>query len=111
MGLGTVEKDAMQAHLEELGVVTGQKPVVTRARKSISNFKLREGMSVGAKVTLRYDPLAPPRRPLQVWHEGRQIQLARPVDLAANCLVKRHSSAPAGLKLHELGDADAKENR
>ena len=70
-----------------------------------------EAELVGTKVTLRYDPLAPPARPLQVWHEGRQIQLARPVDLAANCLVKRHSSAPAGLKLHELGDAEEPQTR
>ncbi len=39
--------------VEELGAITGQKPVVTRARKSISNFGIREKMPVGAKVTLR----------------------------------------------------------
>jgi putative transposase len=66
---------------------------------------------VGAKVTLRYDPLAPPGRALQVWHEGRQIQLARPVDLAANCLVKRNPPASPGLKLHELGDGDEPQRR
>ena len=37
----------------DLGKITGQKPVITRARKSIANFKLREGMNIGAKVTLR----------------------------------------------------------
>jgi len=41
--------------LADLQVVTGQKPVVTKARKSIAGFKLREGMSIGAKVTLRGD--------------------------------------------------------
>lgn len=39
--------------VEELAVITGQKPVVTKAKKSIANFKLREGMPIGAKVTLR----------------------------------------------------------
>ena len=53
MGVGIAEKDALKAHLDELGKITGQKAVVTKARKSISNFKLREGMSIGAKVTLR----------------------------------------------------------
>lgn len=41
--------------LDELGTITGQKPVVTRARKSIAGFSLREGMPVGASVTLRGD--------------------------------------------------------
>lgn len=40
---------------EELAIVTGQKPFITRARRSISNFKLREGMPIGCKVTLRRD--------------------------------------------------------
>lgn len=44
---------------------------------------------VGERVTLRYDPAAAPGKPVQVWHDGRQIQLARPVDLYANCFVKR----------------------
>jgi len=45
----------LDAAVEELKVVTGQKPVITKARKAISNFKLREGMPIGAKVTLRGD--------------------------------------------------------
>lgn len=65
-----------------------------------------EAALVGGKVTLRYDPLALPGRPVQVWHEGRQIQLAKPLDLHANCFVKRNSTTPTGLKLHELGDPD-----
>ena len=40
---------------EDLAAITGQKPIVTRAKKSIANFKLREGMPIGAKVTLRRD--------------------------------------------------------
>jgi len=53
MGMGIAEKDAYRAHTEELTQITGQKPAPTRARKSISNFKLREGMTIGSKVTLR----------------------------------------------------------
>lgn len=54
-GLGA-EKENQQAFnkaVEELGVITGQKPIVTVAKKSISNFKLRDGNKIGAKVTLR----------------------------------------------------------
>jgi large subunit ribosomal protein L5 len=47
------DKDALKAVAEELMKITGQKPVVTKARKSIANFKLRAGMQIGAKVTLR----------------------------------------------------------
>ena len=55
VGLGEAPKNAklLDAIVEELTLITGQKPVVTKARKSISNFSLREGMSIGAKVTLR----------------------------------------------------------
>lgn len=55
MGLG-VEKDnpkGLEAAVGDLATITGQKPIVTKAKKSVANFKLREGMSVGAKVTLR----------------------------------------------------------
>ena len=44
---------ALEAAIEDLRTITGQQPVVTRARKSIANFKLREGRSIGLKVTLR----------------------------------------------------------
>ena len=57
MGLGDT-KDApklMESALEELSIISGQKPLVTLARKSVANFKVREGMKVGAKVTLRGD--------------------------------------------------------
>lgn len=49
----SVDKDQFKTMTEELAMITGQKPVVTMARKSVSNFKLREGMPIGAKVTLR----------------------------------------------------------
>lgn len=46
---------ALDAAVGDLGAITGQKPVITRARKSIAAFKLRQGMSIGAMVTLRGD--------------------------------------------------------
>ena len=57
VGVGEASKDQkfMDSVLDELGIITGQKPVVNKARKSISNFSLREGMPVGASVTLRKD--------------------------------------------------------
>jgi large subunit ribosomal protein L5 len=57
MGIGDAVKDGrmLDAALEDLTIITGQKPVVTKARKSIAGFKLREGMPIGAKVTLRGD--------------------------------------------------------
>ena len=57
MGLGEAKENAkiMESAVEEIGLITGQRPVVTRARKSIANFKVRQGMPVGAKVTLRGD--------------------------------------------------------
>ena len=51
----TVDKDQIRAISDDLGSISGQKPVITKARKSISNFKLRQGMPVGVKVTLRGD--------------------------------------------------------
>ena len=55
MGFGIVSKDEQTALVDDLTVITGQKPMLCRAKKSISNFKLREGMVIGAKVTLRGD--------------------------------------------------------
>jgi large subunit ribosomal protein L5 len=57
MGVGDALKDArmLEAAVDDLTVITGQRPVVTKARKSIAGFKLREGMAIGAKVTLRGD--------------------------------------------------------
>jgi large subunit ribosomal protein L5 len=55
MGVGEAVKDGrlLDAALEDLATITGQRAVVTKARKSIAGFKLREGMAIGAKVTLR----------------------------------------------------------
>jgi large subunit ribosomal protein L5 len=55
MGVGQATQDPklLDAAIGDLTLITGQKPAVTRAKKSISNFKLREGMRIGAKVTLR----------------------------------------------------------
>ena len=50
---GIVEKDAQKSIVDDLAKVAGQRPMLCKARKSISNFKLREGMVIGAKVTLR----------------------------------------------------------
>jgi large subunit ribosomal protein L5 len=55
MGMGIVDKDTQKRLIEELGRITGQRAVACKARQSISNFKLREGMIIGAKVTLRAD--------------------------------------------------------
>ena len=55
MGFGIVEKDVQKSIIDDLTKLSGQKPVLCKARKSISNFKLREGMVIGAKVTLRGD--------------------------------------------------------
>ncbi len=74
---------------------------------------------VGENVTLRYAPGTHPERPIQVWHDGQQIQLAKPVDVYANCFVKRQrpswtatpdSPAPeppaTGLSLRNLNSTD-----
>ena len=57
MGLGEAKENAkiLETAVAELALITGQKPVITKARKSIANFKVRQGMPVGAKVTLRGD--------------------------------------------------------
>ena len=55
MGVGDAVQNskALDAAVEELTIITGQKPVVTKAKKSIAGFRLREGQAIGAKVTLR----------------------------------------------------------
>ena len=55
IGLGEAKDNpkAIDAALSDLSQITGQKPVVTKAKKSVANFKLRQGMSIGVKVTLR----------------------------------------------------------
>ncbi len=77
---------------------------------------------VGEKVTLRFDPAAAPEHPVQVWHKGQRIELAKPVQTYANCFVKRHrpswtlstdapapEPSPSGLKLRELPDEPEEE--
>ncbi|MDQ3761073.1 MAG: 50S ribosomal protein L5 [Actinomycetota bacterium] len=57
MGVGDAARDAklMDGAVRDLSAITGQKPLIRRARKSVAQFKLREGMPIGAKVTLRGD--------------------------------------------------------
>jgi len=59
MGCGEASQNAklIEGALSDMTAITGQKPVVTRARKSIANFKLRDGMPVGCRVTLRGDQM------------------------------------------------------
>ena len=55
MGLGS-DKDnpkGLESALEEMALIAGQKPIITKAKKSVANFKIREGMAIGCKVTLR----------------------------------------------------------
>src|SRR3974377_853839 len=57
MGVGKATQQAslVEGAVRDLETITGEKPVVTKARKSIASFKLRQGMSIGAKVTMRGD--------------------------------------------------------
>ncbi|MEN6520830.1 MAG: 50S ribosomal protein L5 [Armatimonadota bacterium] len=57
MGVGAAVQDSKQldAAVNDMAIITGQRPIVTRAKKSISNFKIRAGMRIGCKVTLRGD--------------------------------------------------------
>ena len=57
MGVGKAVQDSkkVQSAVKDLTAISGQKPVVTRAKKSIAGFKLRQGMAIGCKVTLRHD--------------------------------------------------------
>ena len=58
-GCGEARENAkvLESVVKDLGTITGQKPVITKAKKSVANFKLREGMPIGAKVTLRQDKM------------------------------------------------------
>ncbi len=58
-GCGEARDNAkvLEAVVNDLATITGQKPVITKAKKSVANFKLREGMPIGAKVTLRQDKM------------------------------------------------------
>jgi large subunit ribosomal protein L5 len=55
IGAASADKKLVDSGVEELSLITGQRAVATKAKKSVSNFKLREGMPIGAKVTLRGD--------------------------------------------------------
>src|SRR5262249_7865043 len=57
MGLGEAiaNNKVLESAVDQLGAITGQRPVITKARKSIANFKLRQGQSIGCAVTLRND--------------------------------------------------------
>ena len=59
MGVGEAASDSKKINsaVEEMTAIAGQKPVITKARKSIATFKLREGMNIGVKVTLRRDKM------------------------------------------------------
>ncbi len=59
MGVGEAKENSkvLDAAVAELEIISGQKPVITRAKNSIANFKLREGMPIGCKVTLRGDKM------------------------------------------------------
>ena len=53
VGIATQEKKHLETAVEAMGLIAGQKPIITNSRKAISAFKLREGMPIGCKVTLR----------------------------------------------------------
>ena len=57
IGVGEAKDNAkaLEAAVGDLAIITGQKPVITKAKKSVANFKIREGMNLGCKVTLRSD--------------------------------------------------------
>ena len=59
VGCGEARDNAkvLESVVNDLGTITGQKPIITKAKKSVANFKLREGMPIGAKVTLRQDKM------------------------------------------------------
>lgn len=59
MGVGEAKENpkALEGAVNDLTIISGQKPIITKAKKSIANFKLREGMSIGCKVTLRGDKM------------------------------------------------------
>ena len=59
MGVAEAKENAkaLEAAANDLAIITGQKPLITKARKSVANFKIREGMNLGCKVTLRKDKM------------------------------------------------------
>ena len=59
MGVGEAKENSkiLEAAARDMEIITGQKPVLTKAKKSVANFKIREGMAIGCKVTLRGDKM------------------------------------------------------
>ena len=59
MGVGEAKENSkiLEAAARDMEIITGQKPVLTKAKKSVANFKIREGMAIGCKVTLRSDKM------------------------------------------------------
>ena len=59
MGIGEAKENVkiLEAAMKDLEIISGQKPITTKAKKSVANFKIREGMSIGCKVTLRGDKM------------------------------------------------------
>ena len=59
MGVGEAKENAkaLESAVKDLEIISGQKPVITKAKKSIANFKIREGLAIGCKVTLRGDKM------------------------------------------------------
>ncbi len=59
MGVGEAKENpkALESAVKDMEIISGQKPVVTKAKKSIANFKIREGLAIGCKVTLRGDKM------------------------------------------------------
>ena len=59
MGVGEAKDNSkvLESAMSDMEIITGQKPIITKAKKSIANFKIREGMNIGCKVTLRGDKM------------------------------------------------------
>ena len=57
MGVGEAKENAkaLESAVRDMEIIAGQKPVITKAKKSVANFKIREGLAIGCKVTLRGD--------------------------------------------------------
>jgi len=102
--------------LEDLFLFEAQRKVQKDRTVSLNGVLYEvDAALVGEKVTLRFDPGAAPERPVQVCHQGKRIELAKPVETYANCFIKRNrpsrtldvegtapQPAPSGLKLRAL---------
>jgi transposase InsO family protein len=109
--------------LEDLFLFEAQRTVQKDRTVSLNGVLYEvDAALIGEKVTLRFDPAAAPQRPVQVCHQGRFVEQAKPVQTYANCFVKRNrpswtlnidgpapEPSPAGLKWRTLPDADKEE--